>query len=159
MSAPLFTLPSASKDDLQNACTFIQSECSCNRRPYDSLVVVCGGLRPLYSGAPIEAEIIASIILLLSPPAPHDSFWHRRPSVRFVPAAQEFLFKCGGLDALVASLGYSSALNKPAIARFFHFRHRNDVSSFNLQVYCSCRWVATQPYFSCCRVGRIFLAV
>ena len=120
MSAPLFTLPSASKEDLQNACAFIQSECSCNRRPYDSLSVVCGGLRPLYSGAPIEAEIIASIISLLSPPAPHDGSWHRRPSSRYVPAAQEVLFKCGGLDVLVACLGYPSALNKPAIAKFVH---------------------------------------
>ena len=128
MSAPLFTLPSASQEDLQNACGFIRSECSCNRRPYDVLSVVCGGLRPLYSGSPIEAEIIASVCSLLSPPPPNDGAWHRRPNARYVPAAQELLFKCGGLDVLVACLGYPSALNKPAIARCVQCRSGTPLS-------------------------------
>ena len=124
MAAPLFTQPSASKEELQNACSIIQSECNSNHRPYNLFSLVCGGLRPLYSGAPIEAEIVASISILLSPP-PNDGSWNRRPNARYVPSAQEALFKCGGLDSLVASLGYPSALNKPAIARYLHSLHRS----------------------------------
>lgn len=118
MSDPLFTQPSASKEELKSACDFILCECNCNRRPYEMFPVVCGGLRPLYSGSSIEAEIISAITSLLSPAPPHDSRWHRRPSSRYVPKAQEALFKCGGLEPLVASLGYPSALNKPGIARY-----------------------------------------
>jgi hypothetical protein len=124
MAVPLFTQPSASKEELQNACSFIQSECSFNRRPYNLFSVVCGGLRPLFSGSPVEAEILASISSLLSPPS-KDGSWYRRPSARYVPSAQEALFTCGGLDSLVASLGYPSALNKPAIARYQQLLHKS----------------------------------
>ena len=130
MATPLFTQPSASKEELVSACNFIQAECNCSRRPYDMFSVVCGGLRPLYSGAPIEAELLASITSLLSPTLPYNGSWHRQPSARYFPAAQEALFKCGGLDLLVASLGYPSAINKPAAARYMHPRHeyRNNVA-------------------------------
>jgi hypothetical protein len=117
MAASLFTQPSASKEELQHACSFIQSECNRHQRPYDMLAVVCGGLRPLYSGSSIEAELIASISALLSPPSSQDGTWNRLPSARYVPIAQEALFKCGGLDPIVASLSYPSAANKPAISR------------------------------------------
>jgi hypothetical protein len=123
MAAHLFTQPSASIEELANACNVIQSECNCNRRPYDMFSVVCGGLRALYSGAPIEAQLLASITSLLSPTLPYNGSWHRQPGARYFPAAQEALFKCGGLDLLVASLSYPSATNKPAAARYMHSHH------------------------------------
>lgn len=118
MSAPLFSQPSASKEELQNACSFVQSECNLHRRPYDMFSVLSGGLRPLYSGSSTESDLLTSINSLLSPPSPHDVSWNRQPGARYVPVAQEAFFKCGGLESLVASLRYPSAVNKPAICRY-----------------------------------------
>jgi hypothetical protein len=158
MTDLLFTQPSASKEELQNACSFIQSECKCNRRPYDMFPVVCGGLRPLYSGSTTEAELLASINTLLSPPSPHDGTWSRLPSARYVPTAQQALFKCGGLDPLVTSLGFPSAVNRPAISRLKPPTTLHVAFSFSIQVHCPCCRTAAHPRCSCRGIGRVVLS-
>ncbi len=159
MAASLFTQPSASKEELQHACSFIQSECNRHQRPYDMLAVVCGGLRPLYSGSSIEAELIASISALLSPTSSQDGTWNRLPSARYDPIAQEALFKCGGLDPIVAALSYPSAANKPAISRCAATSTARICSLiYIVQVHCARSRTATYPHFSCCGIRRSFLS-
>ena len=147
MAASLFTQPSASKEELQHACSFIQSECNRHQRPYDMLAVVCGGLRPLYSGSSTESDLLTSINSLLSPPSPHDVSWNRQPGARYVPVAQEAFFKCGGLEPLVAALRYPSAINKPAISRYSPICHAKCRILIQHAGVLLLQWGVSQPTF------------